>query len=417
MSTSAVVKHSDFSDALQRCSGIVQGNPSPIVLKYCRLHFNKEKELLDIQATDGKIQVSHSLPILDSSLFAEDFDVLVDPKLAIPSLPGIKSDLIELECDVENPKVIIKGGKNKFSILSQPSQDFPKFAFPNISSGYKISSGVLKKMLTAAMSAINKDESKVVLTTACLEYVLGKDEIRKNSIFVIGANGQVITYSSYECNLGDEEFQILIPHSVIPSICKVLEDTDDVEIKYFKDDDGSNDIKNMFFKTKKAEVGCASIGTDYKYPPWERFVPGGVKLPTIEEVIKIAVPLEVFKESIKFAQVLSDKEFKALDISYEHTKEDSGLITIRSESDLGSAEIAPIECKSILNGDKSFFVKMSGKFLDNILNNINGNDIIITKSIDPQRAKSVVRFETGSVKSDIYTGGIVGEIKNKDKQQ
>lgn len=414
MSATIVLKGADIINALNRCSSIVQNNPSPIVLKYCRLRFIKEDDILLVQATDAKIQVSHSLDILSSDMFDQDFDILIDPKIAVASLPAIKSDEVELKCDVEKSEVIIKGGKTKFTLISQPSSDFPKFAFSNTSTGYKLASGIIKKMLGGALSAINKDESKAVLTTACIEYIINPEsEFRRNMIHIVGANGQTLIYSNYECDLGDQNFQILVPNEVIPAICRVLEDTDDVEIKYLKDGD---EIKTMFFETKKAEIGCTPMGVDYKYPNWESLVPGGVKVITDEAVTKIAIPLEAFKEAVKYAQNLSDKEFRQINIFYNYKSEDMGEVIVTAQSDIGKAEIEPIEVKVVSNGDNNFDLRMCGTFLDNVLNNISGNDVILTKSIDPKRKMQVMRLDSGSVKSDINVGGVVAQIKKKDKE-
>jgi DNA polymerase III sliding clamp (beta) subunit (PCNA family) len=410
-----ILNGSNLTSALDRCSSIVQNNPTPIVLKYCRLRFVKKDDLLYVQSTDGKIQVSHSLHILSSDLFDEDFDILIDPKIAVASLPAIKSDEVELECNVEKSEVTIKGGKTKFTLLSQPSSDFPKFAFSNVSTGYKLPSGILKKMLSSALSAINKDESKAVLTTACIEYVVNKEsEFRRNSIHIVGANGQTLIYSNYECDLGDNEFQILIPNEVIMAICRVLEDTDDVEIKYLKDGDV---LKSMFFETRKAEIGCSTIGADYKYPDWEKLIPGGVKKITNEHVCKIAIPLEAFREAVGYAQNLSDKEFRQIDILYNFRENDIGYIAVTAQSEIGRAEIEPIEVKVIVNGEGSFDIKLCGTFLNNVLNSIHGNDIILTKSIDPTRKIQVMRLDSGSVKSDVNIGGIVAPIKKVDKKE
>lgn len=398
-------------DALQRCATVVPVNASPVVLKYCRFHCIVEDQKLYIHATDGKTQVAYALDIVASSLFEEDFDILIDPKIAVPLMPAIKSDQIEFECDIQKSQVKIEGGGHEFTLVSQPSEDFPKFVSPTDKTPVIMPAGILKKMLMSALSVIDKKESRQAMTCASIEYVPGSDDggvgVFKPAIHIVGASPRTVIFSSFEHDMGEKEFSLLVRNDVIPCIGKVLDDVDDVQIMFSVNKEGQ--VINIFFKTRRCEIGCTPIG-DYKYPNWDGTVPSGVKRPRDDNFSKIAVPTEAFREALNYAEVLADREHKLLKISYVPVSEKdmTGQVILESESESGKAKIAPIEARMVHNATVAFDNYFSGKLLHEVVASLHGNDLIITRLID--NPKKPMRFDSGNVGSDVLVGGIVAPL-------
>lgn len=404
-----ILKNKDCLDALTRCQSVVAANPSPIVLKYCRLRCVLDRGLLEVQATDGEVTVCHEIDIEPDSLFEEDFDVLIDPRMAVPLMPAIKSDSVNLLCEPEISKVTISGGGNKFELLSQPADEFPKFLFSNESTGIRVSAGIVKKMLSSALVAIDKNSSKVAMTAALFEYEISEDE--KKILYVVGASGQMVTFSEYECDLGNEPFQMLVPHSSIFPIAKVLEDMDDLEITINKE---KEKVRRIFYETRKATIGCAPIAPDYKFPPWERIIPGGVKKPVnVETLCQVSVPAELFRECIGYAQTMSDKEYNLIRIAFQPSPEEHvGHILLGSESESGVANVAPIEAQIVKNGEP-FDEHVSSKYLIAALDVLTGSEILITRDLS-KGSSSPMRFDSASYGSDVFVGAVVSPV---DKQK
>ena len=405
-----ILKNTDCLDALIRCQSVVAANPSPIVLKYCRLRCTLDDRILEIQATDGDVDVSHTIDIEPDSLFEEDFDVLIDPRTAVPLMPAIKSDSVNLLCEPDISKVTISGGGNKFELLSQPADEFPKFLFSNKSTGIKVSAGIVKKMLSSALVAIDKNSSKVAMTAALFEYEI--DSEGKKILYVVGASGQMVIFSIYDCDLGDKPFTILVPHNAISPISKVLEDMDDLELTNNQEKDK---VRRIFFETQKAKIGCAPIAPDYKYPPWDRIVPGGVKeARNVKDLCQVSVPTELFREYIVYAQTMSDKEYNLIHITFQpdSMNEHKGYILLNSQSEAGNASVAPIEAQVIRNG-KAFDEYVSSKYLISALDVLTGSEILITRDLS-KGSSSPMRFDSASYGSDVFVGAIVSPI---DKQK
>jgi DNA polymerase-3 subunit beta len=153
--------------------------------------------------------------------------IALDAKLFTEVIRKISGDSVAIEID-DSFNAVCKSGRSRLKIAGQNAEEFPVIPeneLSEVSSRYKIKSGLLKDMIKQTIFSVALDQTKPILTGE-------KFEIKNNIFELVAIDMFRISYASAEVGEDAEDSGAVVPGKALNELARILPDGDD-EVTFF----------------------------------------------------------------------------------------------------------------------------------------------------------------------------------------
>lgn len=199
----------DLSKALNTVQKAVTNRTTIPILKGILLEVNNEN-MLTISASDLDLSIQKTIKVENT----EEGSIVVSAKLFTEIIRKLPSG--EIDINLSDNNVIIKSFNSEFSIIGQPSNDFPKIDTLNSDNSIKINKEIYKNMIKQTSFSASVDESRGIITGVLIE-------IEKEKINMIALDGFRMSIRK-ENMLTNKNENMIIPARILNEIYKILAD-------------------------------------------------------------------------------------------------------------------------------------------------------------------------------------------------
>ncbi|MEH6470401.1 MAG: DNA polymerase III subunit beta [Halopseudomonas sp.] len=251
---------------------------------------SREALLKPLQLVAGVVERRQTLPVLSNillvvegsqlSMTGTDLEVEMIGRIDLehPAEPGsitvpakklmdiCKSlpDSADIELTLTGQKVIIKGGRSRFTLSTLPASEFPNVEDGPENLDITIAQGALKRLIDRTGFAMAQQDVRYYLNGMLLE-------LTASQLRTVATDGHRLATSTYQVDSDiPDKLQVIVPRKGILELARLLEDGDtcaDLVV-------GSNHIR-----VSTGEYTFTSKLVDGKFPDYERVIPkGGDKL-------------------------------------------------------------------------------------------------------------------------------------------
>lgn len=274
---------------------------------------------------------------------SDSFQVIIEPKKMMEFLAFLPSGILELE--FKEKQVTVKMNKNKGNFPLIPADDFPlPPGFPHKSK--KIDADLLVKELPMVLFSASHDDTRPNLTG--INFITNGDEL-----LLVATDGFRLSIIK-DKKIGDFPGMI-VPADFLQEVVRYMKDSKDCRFNY------SSEEKMVCFEIGNQAFYSRLIEGDN--PPYERVIPP-------EITTTITTDKEELKRNIKLISVFA-RDFSNV-IVCEFTKENGMQIRPKKEGNADNSAFQDIE----FNGEP-ITIAFNFKFLLDLLNHIDGNNVII----------------------------------------
>jgi DNA polymerase-3 subunit beta len=271
---------------LQTITGIVERRHTLPILSNVLIE-RKNEELLCI-ATDLEIQITTTTEN-NSSTKEQPCSVTVGAKKLQDILRALP-DKTKITLEIEENKLLVKGGKSRFNLQTLPTEDFPKLPEnTEVQDKITIKQGELKKLLLLVQYAMAQQDIRYYLNGL----LLVKEE---NNLKAVATDGHRLGFALLPLETKQEKKEIILPRKAVIELTKQLNESEDpVTIELLK-----NQIRFTF-----SNVVLVSKLVDGKFPDYNRVIPSGHEK-------QIEVNRILLLQTLQRASILSNEKFRGV---------------------------------------------------------------------------------------------------------
>lgn len=287
-------------DVLQSVSGIVERRHTLPIL--ANVLIRKSGQVLHFMTSDMEIQIRTQAE-LDGD--AGQFSTTVGARKLIDILRSMPTDQTVSLVSDQN-KLVLKGGKSRFSLQTMPAEDFPQVKEPdNFGPLFGIPQKILKQLLNQVSFAMAVHDIRYYLNG-----ILFVAEGRQLSL--VATDGHRLAYASATLAHEMEQRQeVILPRKTVLELQRLLNDQEGSIQMQFASNQAKFSFDSMEFVTKLVEG---------KFPDFNRVIPAGLK----NTIVVGRVPL---LECLQRTAILTSEKFKGVRINIE-----SGVLRVASSN-------------------------------------------------------------------------------------
>ena len=280
------------------------------------LRIKRESLLAPLQAVVGIVEKRHTTPILSNVLFevagnsvtltATDIEIQVrttaigassgEPAATtvgarklqdiLRSLP----DGTELTLTAEDGRLLVKGGKSRFSLQTLPAADYPRMNVSDTQqASLKLPQKRLRRLLALVQYAMAQQDIRYYLNGLLL--VVSENELR-----AIATDGHRLAMVVEETDEALPHTEVILPRKTVIELSRLLAESDEAVSVTL----GASQAVFRFGGTE-----LASKLIDGKFPDYERVIPHGhQKLLTL--------PRQSLLQSLQRAAILTSEKFRGV---------------------------------------------------------------------------------------------------------
>ena len=271
---------------LQTITGIVERRHTLPILSNVLIE-RKNKKILCV-ATDLEIQITTTTEN-NSSTKEQPCSVTVGAKKLQDILRALP-DKTKITLEIEENKLLVKGGKSRFNLQTLPTEDFPKLPEnTEVQDKITIKQGELKKLLLLVQYAMAQQDIRYYLNGL----LLVKEE---NNLKAVATDGHRLGFAFLPLETKQEKKEIILPRKAVIELTKQLNESEDpVTIELLK-----NQIRFTF-----SNVVLVSKLVDGKFPDYNRVIPSGHEK-------QIEVNRILLLQTLQRASILSNEKFRGV---------------------------------------------------------------------------------------------------------
>ena len=256
------------------------------------LLFRVQSEVLLLVASDLEVEFSYSAEIPGLA----DFETTVPSRKFFDILKSLDSEQVKLEF-LEN-KVVIKGGKSKFTVSTLPADNFP-YKNKETSHNHKVSVTMLEKLIAATAFSMGYQDARHFLNGLFFE-------IGGERITAVATDGHRLAMAAIDQkNEASEPTTCIIPRKCIVELKKILATFNDNKEKL-----AEFSVSNKEFSLKIEGYTLTSKLIEGNYPDYKKVFPES--LPNT---------LTVDKQNLKLAlqrmSILSSEQYKGVKLNVD----------------------------------------------------------------------------------------------------
>jgi len=275
--------------AIQSVSGIVEKRHTQPIL--ANLFIKKEANQIELLASDMEIQIKAKTQF-DGD--ASTFSITVGARKLIDILRSMPSDqLITLESNQN--KIILKGGKSKFTLQTMPAEDYPLIKeSPSLGSNFSIPQKTLKNLLQQVSFSMAVHDIRY--------YLNGILFVAENkSLSLVATDGHRLAFVSSVLEHDVPKQEVILPRKTVLELLRLLSDGDGLIEMQFASNQAKFSFGNLVFVTKLVEG---------KFPDYNRVIPKGNKN-------EIVLGREALLHCLQRTAILTSDKFKGVRLNIE----------------------------------------------------------------------------------------------------
>lgn len=278
-----------FLSALQSVAGIVERRHTLPIL--ANVLIRKTGAQLQLTTSDLEIQIRTTAE-LDGD--AGDFTTTVGARKLIDILRSMPSDqTVSLE-SAQN-KLILKGGKSRFTLQTLPAEDFPLVQeAASFGPAFSVPQKVLKELLNQVSFAMAVHDIRYYLN-GILFVAEGKQ------LSLVATDGHRLAFSSAMLDVEVPKQEVILPRKTVLEMQRLLSDKEGAIEMQFAGNQAKFSFEGMEFVTKLVEG---------KFPDYNRVIPRNH-----QNIITLGrVPLLA---SLQRTAILTSEKFKGVRLNVE----------------------------------------------------------------------------------------------------
>ncbi len=278
-----------FLSVLQSVAGIVERRHTLPIL--ANVLIRKTGTQLQFTTSDLEIQIRTTA---DLGGDAGDFTTTVGARKLIDILRSMPSDqTVSLE-SAQN-KLILKGGKSRFTLQTMPAEDFPLVQeAANFGPSFSVPQKTLKLLLSQVSFAMAVHDIRYYLN-GILFVAEGKQ------LSLVSTDGHRLAYSSATLDVEVPKQEVILPRKTVLEMQRLLNDKEGAIEMQFAGNQARFSFEGMEFVTKLVEG---------KFPDYNRVIPKNHK-----NIITLGrVPLLA---SLQRTAILTSEKFKGVRLNIE----------------------------------------------------------------------------------------------------
>ena len=331
-----VVNGKNLIKAVLSVEKIISKNQSLPILG--NILIKTENGRIKLSATNLEIGINYYI----GSKIEEIGEIAVPARILSDFISNIDEEKIILTS--KNNNLLINTNKFKTQILSVDPKEFPIIPKIKNNSNIKISSKILKNLLTTTLDSIAVSESRPELNGVFIQF-------NENQIIFTSTDSFRLTEKIININ-NDNNFNLILPRNTVIELIRLIGDlNNDINIKY-----GENQIS---FYNDDMELLSRII--DGKYPDYKKIIPDRF-------ISKILIKKEEFEKKVRISGLFSSN------ISDIKINCDDKKTTIYSKNS-NKGEIETIINSELKN--TPFDISLNYHYLLDGLKIIPSNDVII----------------------------------------
>ncbi len=359
--------------------------------------------LSQLNTIKGVINSKNTLPILDNFLFtlegnvlkieASDLETRLETKLELENVKGggviaieakkltdmlslFSDEPLTFKVDLTNYKIDIFSASGKYSIAGANGKDFPKTQPLGESedastiSSFTIAPEILRKAIISTAFASSDDDARPMLTGILFE--LTPDHLR----FVATDSHKLARYTRTDIK-SETQASFIFPQKPANLLKGILaKETGEVKVEF--------DSKQVVITMVQSVLNCRLI--DGKYPNYAAVIP-------VENPNKLVINKADFYSKLRRVAFFSNPSNNLARLEMSGTR----LMISAQNIDYASSAKEELNCQ--YEGD-DMQIGFKSKFLLNILDNINSEDVTIEMS-DPGRAGLIMPVDKDDENEDV----------------
>lgn len=274
---------------LQSVAGIVERRHTLPIL--ANVLIRKTGAQLQLTTSDLEIQIRTTAELDGDS---GDFATTVGARKLIDILRSMPSDQIVSLESAQN-KLILKGGKSRFTLQTLPAEDFPLVQeATNFGPAFSVPQKVLKALLNQVSFAMAVHDIRYYLN-GILFVAEGKQ------LSLVATDGHRLAFSSATLDVEVPKQEVILPRKTVLEMQRLLSDKEGAIEMQFAGNQAKFSFEGMEFVTKLVEG---------KFPDYNRVIPKNHK-----NIITLGrVPLLA---SLQRTAILTSEKFKGVRLNIE----------------------------------------------------------------------------------------------------
>ena len=288
-----------------------------------KFKIQREALLKPLQQVSGVVERRQTLPILSNlllqtgkgelSLTGTDLEVELVAKTALDSkaagditVPARKlldicrtlPDEAELEINVDKERAVIKSGKSRFTLATQPAAEFPTVdEFKGLKS-FSIAQKELRELIDRTHFAMAQQDVRYYLNGLMLETDGG-------TLRTVATDGHRLAVCELDSGFENtDNKQIIIPRKGVHELLRILENTDD---------QANVQIASNHIRVSVPNTQFTSKLIDGRFPDYKRVMPSG----SDKQVLADREPL---RQALTRTSILSNEKYRGIRLSLDESK-------------------------------------------------------------------------------------------------
>ena len=275
--------------ALQSVAGIVERRHTLPIL--ANVMIRKTGSQIQLTTSDLEIQIRTSA-VLDGD--AGNFTITVGARKLIDILRTMPSDQ-SVSLESSQNKLILKGGKSRFTLQSLPAEDFPLVQeAANFGPVFSVPQKTLKALLSQVSFAMAVHDIRYYLN-GILFVAEGKQ------LSLVATDGHRLAFSSATLDVEVPRQEVILPRKTVLEMQRLLSDKEGAIEMQFAGNQAKFSFEGMEFVTKLVEG---------KFPDYNRVIPKNHKnIITLGRTTLLA--------SLQRTAILTSEKFKGVRLNIE----------------------------------------------------------------------------------------------------
>ena len=276
--------------ALQSVAGVVERRQTLPILSNVLLR--KSGEVLQLITSDLEIQIRST-----ESLGGEagDFQTTVGARKLIDILRTMPADqTVTLEAQQE--KMVLKGGKSRFTLQTLPAQDFPLVQeAASFGPVFSVPQKVLKNLLTQVSFSMAVHDIRYYLN-GILFVAEG------NTLSLVATDGHRLAFTSATLETEVPKQEVILPRKTVLELQRLLSDADGTLEMQFANNQARFSFGKMEFVTKLVEG---------KFPDYRRVIP-------LNHQNSVTLGRAPLLAALQRTAILTSDKFKGVRLNFEN---------------------------------------------------------------------------------------------------
>jgi DNA polymerase III subunit beta len=285
------------------------------------LKATQEKVLAALQSVAGIVERRHTLPILANVLIrktgsqlqltASDLEIQIRTTAELDGDPGSFTSTVgarklieilrslpssqQVSLEAAQNKLILKGGKSRFTLQTLPAEDFPLVQeAANFGPAFAVPQKILKDLLNQVSFSMAVHDIRYYLN-GILFVAEGKQ------LSLVATDGHRLAFSSAQLEIEVPKQEVILPRKTVLELQRLLSDKEGAIEMQFAGNQAKFSFDGMEFVTKLVEG---------KFPDYNRVIPKNHK--NIITLGRVAL-----LESLQRTAILTSEKFKGVRLNIE----------------------------------------------------------------------------------------------------